>query len=158
MITTDRIKELEAEKAKIDAQIEQVKNLAKAREDVVKLVEKYKYSNAAEFLAAIELTKEKTLVEFISELSPEQKKEAIKLLKAKKGGSSSSLPSNPEERKKVKEASDALLKKVWERNKSLGYAETLKLYLSDEEYKEGYHIKFKYIPASSRIKKWQEQK
>ena len=59
MLTTDRLKELEDKKkallAQIDAEIEQVKSLAKAGEEFSALVAKYKFANATEFLRALNL-------------------------------------------------------------------------------------------------------
>lgn len=64
MLTTDRLKELEDKKkaaiAAFDAEIEQVKGLAKAHEEFTALVAKYKYESANAFLAALGLVKAET--------------------------------------------------------------------------------------------------
>jgi hypothetical protein len=64
MISSDKIKELELEKARIDekaaadkaaldAKIEQIKNVGRAQEKLTALVNEYKYSTTKEFLIAL---------------------------------------------------------------------------------------------------------
>lgn len=56
---SDLIKELQAKKAatnaEIDAEIAKLESLGKAKEDLVKLVEKYKFANVTEFLTALDV-------------------------------------------------------------------------------------------------------
>lgn len=57
MLTSEQIKALEEKKkalvAEIDAEIEKVKNLGKAHEDLSALVQKYKFENVTQFLQAL---------------------------------------------------------------------------------------------------------